>query len=107
MTLAVIVRRHEGDLKIAETKIDELKAARLYMKDRLDNQEERIAELTRDLTVMMEKKNDSEHHNRAKDARVDALRQAVGELKSDLIWGKFEGTPDELEQLFERVNQLL
>lgn len=107
MTLAVIVRRLSGDLQDAEKKVEGLEMARLYMKDRLDNQVETIESLQKQVDELNEKSRDQRDYGFAKDARIRVVRETAEQIKSDLAWGKFSGTSDELDKLFDKLFILL
>lgn len=107
VTMAVILRRLTQDIEANETKIDKLEAARIYMKDRLDNQHERIEELVKQIADQSEKAGDLKDVCRAKDSKFKQIGQAIEELKNRLIWGKFSGNSNELDEMFEDVLKLL
>lgn len=54
-----------------------------------------------------EDKMDPVAYRLSKDSRIKAIGYAIGSIKSNLIWGKFNGSTSELDDLFKEVEELL
>jgi predicted RNase H-like nuclease (RuvC/YqgF family) len=133
ITHMLVSRRLQDDGIRQAARVDQLSAARIYLMDKIDDQaehvrenektitrltgrieslEKTIAKLEGEVGISEVKKDASEQmdpkdYQLAKDARIRAISDAVTELKSKLSWGQFSGTGDELDSIFEEVQQLL
>lgn len=113
-TMAIINRRMAQDSQDNEIKIDKLQMARIYLEDKINDQNAKIEELTKKIEESKveseeteEKLDDSETYSLAKDTRIQAIARAVEDVKASLSWGSFTGTSTELDAVFAPITQLL
>lgn len=113
-TMAIINRRMAQDSQDNEIKIDKLQMARIYLEDKINDQNAKIEELTKKIEESKvesketeERLIDSETYSLAKDTRIQAIARAVEDVKASLSWGSFTGTSTELDAVFAPITQLL
>lgn len=113
-TMAIINRRMAQDSQDNEIKIDKLQMARIYLEDKINDQNAKIEELTKKIEESKvesketeERLIDSETYSLAKDTRIQAIARAVEDVKASLSWGSFTGTSTELDSVFAPIMQLL
>lgn len=105
-TMAIINRRMAQDSQDNEIKIDKLQMARIYLEDKINDQNAKIEELTKKIEESKvesketeERLIDSETYSLAKDTRIQAIARAVEDVKASLSWGSFTGTSTELDSV--------
>jgi len=114
MALTVVVRRLHGDQQKTGEKLDRLQVARFYFADRINELEEHVAKLSTKQSQVdakeaskKSKDDDEDEVSLEGEDRIEAIRKAVKDLKANLLWGKFIGTPQELETIMKEVDDLL
>lgn len=102
VTMAIISRRVSEDGHAIDKQIKALDK-RIKV---LENNKELKDDDSKDDNSKDESK-DTVDYRLAKDARIKVIGEAIRSLKSSLSWGKFYGAANELDELFQEVEQLL
>lgn len=88
-------------------KCDMLELAKIYMGDRITYLEGKVKEMSLEFDDEKTKFKDLHDRVSVKDTRMRKIHDVIQAIKSDLLWGKFNGTSEELDELFKKVLDLV
>lgn len=107
LTLALMQKKLSDKLGHQVEKADMLELAKIYMGDKITDLKDQLEDVNKELETLKAKSKASRENNLTREEMTSKIRDAVLEVKSDISWGKFNGTCDELDEIFKKVLDIL
>lgn len=107
LTLALMQKKSYERMDTLLEKADMLELAKIYMGDKITDLDDRFKATNSELEDVKAKLLEMRDRNMSKELRFVKVRDAIQELKTEISWGKFNGSVDELNEIFKKVLDLL